>query len=210
MSEIITIGIEQFSAQSLPELLAVVLAIAYLVLATRQNIWCWPCAFCSTAIFTWVFFDVSLLMESLLNVYYMVMAVYGYWCWTRGKGADRGLAIGMWTWHTHLVAILLIGALTLISGWLLHNHTAAVRPFLDSFTTWGSVVTTFMVARKIFEHWFYWLVIDSISLFLYWDRELYATALLMMVYLVLVLAGIAAWLRQLKTQQYYISEEVSA
>jgi len=78
-------AVSGFFQQSIIELTAVALAVAYLVLAMRQNVWCWACAFVSTALFTWVFFDVSLVMESLLNVYYMAMAVYGYRSWTQGK-----------------------------------------------------------------------------------------------------------------------------
>jgi len=67
-------------------------------------------------------------------------------------------------------------------------------PFLDSFTTWGSILTTWMVARKILENWLYWLVIDSVSIYLYLDRELYLTALLFALYLVIVLFGYRKWL----------------
>lgn len=201
MQEFLVEGLNQFNRQSLPELAAVILGIAYLILAMRQSAWCWPCAFVSTALFTWVFFDVSLVMESLLNVYYMAMAVYGYWCWRRGSSGDTPLKISVWSMSSHVRALFLIGALTGLSGWLLTQHTGAARPYIDSFTTWGSVVTTYMVARKVFENWFYWLVIDSISLYLYWDRELYATALLMLVYLFLVVAGIAAWSRQLANRE---------
>ncbi|WP_075187079.1 nicotinamide riboside transporter PnuC [Teredinibacter haidensis] len=197
MLDVFQQGMAGFFQQSALELLAVALGIAYLVLAMRQNSWCWPCAFISTAIFTWVFFDVSLIMESLLNVYYMLMAVYGYWCWRTGKGNKTTLAINFWSSSQHLYALTIVAGLTFVSGYFLSRHTAAAWPYLDSFTTWGAVVTTFMVARKIFENWIYWLVIDSVALFLYWDRGLYPTALLMMVYLVLVVIGIYAWSRQL-------------
>ncbi len=199
MLEFIQHALAEFNQQSWPELVAVALALAYLVLAMQQNVWCWPCAFVSTALFSWVFFDVSLVMESLLNVYYMAMAVYGFWCWHKGK-KHKALTISFWKVNQHFYALLLIAALSLISGYFLSKHTEAAWPYLDSFTTWGSVVTTYMVARKIFENWYYWLVIDSIALFLYWERGLYASSLLMMVYLVMVVIGIYCWWRQLEPQ----------
>jgi len=186
--------------QSWAELLAVSLGLAYLILAMRQNAWCWPCAFISTALFTWVFFDVKLVMESLLNIYYMAMAVYGYWCWRQGK-QERPLSISFWRPMQHVYALSLIATLTIITGALLSKNTDAAWPYMDSFTTWGSVVTTYMVARKIFENWIYWLVIDSVALFLYLDRELYGVSLLMMVYLVLVLIGIVSWWQQLNPDE---------
>ncbi|WP_045856234.1 nicotinamide riboside transporter PnuC [Teredinibacter purpureus] len=202
MLELFQQGFSGLMQQSGWELIAVALAIAYLVLVIRESRWCWPCAFFSTAIFSWVFFDVSLVMESLLNVYYMVMAVYGYWCWQKHNGAAKekqaNLSISFLSFSQHLYAITLIAVLTLVSGYFLSEHTQAAWPYLDSFTTWGAVVTTYMVARKIFENWLYWLVIDSVALYLYWDRELYATALLMMLYLVLVVVGIYTWSRQIR------------
>ena len=75
------------------ELLAVALAVAYLLLAVRQNRWCWAAAFASTAIFTVLFWNVQLLMQSALNVYYMVMAVYGWWHWRHGGRAGSPLPV---------------------------------------------------------------------------------------------------------------------
>ena len=64
-------------AMSIWEVAAVILGIAYLVLAMRQSILCWYAAFGSTAIFSWLFWDVSLVMESGLNAYYLIMAIIG-------------------------------------------------------------------------------------------------------------------------------------
>ncbi|WP_339075151.1 nicotinamide riboside transporter PnuC [Teredinibacter turnerae] len=199
MVEFFQQGLHACLQQSVAELAAVALGLAYLILAMRQSIWCWPCAFLSTALFAWVFFDVSLVMESVLNVYYMAMAAYGFWCWQR-RGDVPVLPITTWPLRTHTLAIGGIALLTLVSGYLLTSHTQAAWPYLDSFTTWGSVITTFMVARKIFENWLYWLVIDSVALFLYWDRELYGAALLMVVYLVLIVVGTVTWYRQWQQQ----------
>jgi nicotinamide mononucleotide transporter len=93
----------------------------------------------------------------------------------------------------HLIALLLIALLTFISGYLLNSGTDAQLPYLDSFTTWGSVVTTFMVARKVLENWIYWLVIDSVSIYLYIDRELYFTSMLFAVYIVIIFFGWFSW-----------------
>ncbi len=76
--------INTVSSMSPWELTAVILAIAYLLLAVRENVWCWLFAFVSTAIYTVLFWDVSLLMDSALNVYYMAMAIFGWYQWTRG------------------------------------------------------------------------------------------------------------------------------
>jgi nicotinamide mononucleotide transporter len=177
------------------ELAAGVLGIAYLLLAMRQSLWCWYAAFASTSIFLFLFWDVDLLMESALQVYYLAMAVYGWWHWQQGSDDAEQLAISRWSLRRHALAITAILCISAASGLALQQLTGAALPYLDSFTTWSSVLTTWMVARKILENWLYWLVIDSISIYLYIDRELYLTALLFAVYVVIVIFGFRTWLR---------------
>jgi nicotinamide mononucleotide transporter len=175
--------------------LAVALAIAYLLLAIRENILCWACAFASTAIYTVLFWNVSLVMESALNVYYMAMAVYGWYQWQRGSQQGTELPITRWRWSTHIGIWLLIAVLTLLSGFLLTGQSTAAWPYVDSFTTWSSVIVTFMVARKVLENWLYWIVIDSVSVLLYFERGLALTSLLMAGYTVMAIAGYIYWRR---------------
>ena len=183
---------------SLLELTAVVFAIVYLVLAVRENILCWFAAGISTLIFLYIFWDVKLYMESGLQVYYLGMAVFGWYQWRLANDGSTSLQVSMWSMREHLLALVLIALLTFTSGYLLHSGTDARLPYLDSLTTWGSVVTTFMVVRKVLENWIYWLVIDSISIYLYLDRELYFTSMLFAVYIVIVFFGWFSWSRSYK------------
>ena len=175
------------------ETIAVVLGIAYLLFAMRENSLCWYCAFISTGIYIWIFRDVSLYMESALNAYYMVMAVYGLYQWQHGGNNAEGIKLCCWGLKKHFSAIGLVLVLSAISGYLLSQNTEARMPYIDSFTTWGSVITTFMVARKVLENWIYWIVIDAVSIFLYIDRGLYQTVGLYSIYLVLAVIGYIAW-----------------
>ena len=175
------------------ESLAVGLAIAYLLLAARQNILCWYCAFASSAIYSVIFWDVSLLMESLLNIFYVVMAVVGWYEWKRGGKAHTGVRIRTLAGWQHGMIIAALIFMALVNGYLLQLLTGASWPYLDSFTTWASVLTTFMIVWKVLENWLYWLVIDSISIYLYIDRELYLTALLFAAYVVIVIFGYFSW-----------------
>jgi nicotinamide mononucleotide transporter len=205
-------------AMSLWEVAAVILGLAYLVLAMRQSILCWYAAFGSTAIFSWLFWDVSLLMESGLNVYYLIMAVYGWWVWKGNAtlnqvdqaGGENQRTIQVWSMTRHLVVILSVILISLATGYGLDKNTSAAMPYLDSFTTWGAVVTTYMVAQKVLENWLYWLVIDSLAIYLYIDRELYLTALLMAVYLVLAVAGWFIWLKEYRQHNTLAASPVSA
>lgn len=194
-------------AMSYWEVIAVLLGVIYLVLAMRENSLCWYAAFGSTAISIWLFFDVSLLMESALNVYYLIMAVYGWYVWNK-KPQNSAMQnqitpktpITSWSGKQHTLAIGSVLLISFISGFLLSENTRAVMPYLDSFTTWGAILTTYMVAKKVLENWIYWFVIDAAAIYLYIDRELYLYALLMAVYVVMVVFGYAAWLKIYKAQ----------
>ncbi|MCB1692347.1 MAG: nicotinamide mononucleotide transporter [Pseudomonadales bacterium] len=192
--------IREFNQNSAIELIAVVLAITYLLLAVRENIACWYAAFVSTAIYFFIFMRVHLYMESALQIYYLAMAVYGWYEWKRGAG-DEGVSISTWRPARHLQVVCTVIALSILTALALDRWTDARLPLLDSFTTWGAIVTTWMVARKILENWVYWLVIDSVSVYLYIDRSLYFTALLFIAYLVIVVFGWIEWHRTWRTQQ---------
>ena len=187
------------------ETLAVALGISYLLLAMRENSLCWYCAFFSTAIYVYIFGDVSLYMESALNVYYMGMAVYGWLQWQKGGANHSGVEIVRWTAKHHIICVLVILIASVISGYLLSVNTDARLPYLDSFTTWASVLTTVMVARKVLENWLYWIVINSVSIYLYIDRDLDQTAAMFTLYLVLSVLGYVVWKKNYVLQDRQIT-----
>jgi len=181
---------------SWPEILAVGLAIAYLLLAIRQSMSCWVAAFVSSCLYVWVLFGARLYMESVLNGFYAVMAVYGFWQW-RGGSHGRTLAVSRWSGKRNALGLLGVVALSLVSWYFLRRYTPAAWPLIDSMVTWASVFATFLVARKVYENWHWWLLIDSASLCLYFTRRLYLTMLLFALYLVLIVIGMREWRRSL-------------
>jgi len=182
------------------EIAAVVLALVYLVLAIRQNIACWAAAFVSSCLYVIVLFQARLFMESALNVFYAAMAGYGYWQW-RGGRAESGLRVGHWPWSRHLSGLAAIVAASTFSSYALKAYTTAAWPFVDSLVTWASAFATLLVARKVYENWHWWLIIDSAAMYLYYTRHLYATMLLFALYLVLIGFGMREWRRSIIAPQ---------
>ena len=182
------------------ETLAVVLGIGYLLLAMLESSLCWYCAFCSAALYVWISGEVSLYMASALNVYFMAMAIYGWLQWQRGGADKSGVKIIRWTARQHIFGVVIILGASVTSGYLLSSNTAAKLPYLDSFTTWGSVFTTIMVARKVLENWLYWIVINSVFIYLFIDRGLDLTAAMYFLYLVLSTIGFLTWKKAYDTQ----------
>jgi nicotinamide mononucleotide transporter len=182
-------------------MIAVLSAIGYLLLAIRRNIWCWFFAALSTAIYIALFIDAKLYMESLLNGFYLAMAFYGWYAWRFGGGAEEELPVTKWPLQVHGAALVAIAATAVTVGSLLDRYTDAAFPYADSATTIAAIWTTFLVARKVLENWWYWLVIDTVSVYLYWSRALPLTALLFVLYVALIPAGLVAWRRAYAEQQ---------
>jgi len=183
------------------ELVAVLLAIAYLVLAIRQNIWCWLCAGISTAIYVVLFANAKLYMESALNVFYFAMAIYGWTVWTSGRSGNRKMPVAVWPGGVHARAIAVVIGASLVSGYVLSHYTDAEFPYLDSLTTWSAIWATFLIARKVLENWWYWLVIDLASIVIYWSRDLQLTSLLFAAYVIMIPFGRGGWTRTWRAEQ---------
>jgi len=200
MTDFFSVLVEQWLAQSWLEIPAALAAVAYLILAARENIWCWLFAFISTALYTYVFYEFSLISESILNVFYLVMAVYGWYSWQHGSGLNNHKPIVFWSAQKHVMVIVLTALCVPLLG-MLTQKLGADYPFLDAFTSCFAVVATFMLVYKVFENWYYWLVIDTVSIYLYWQKGLYTTVVLFCIYIVLIFFGIRSWRQSYARQQ---------
>ena len=175
------------------EIVAAFLAIAYLILAMLQDKRCWVAWIISSLMYFFVMYSANLYMEALLQIFYIFIGLYGLYQWRFKADKKDALKITTWSVKNHLIVIGALVFLTSLSGYVLMIYTAAASPFIDAFTTWGAIAASYLVAKKILENWFYWFVIDFVSVFLFISRELYPTALLFIVYLVLVVIGYSAW-----------------
>jgi nicotinamide mononucleotide transporter len=178
------------------EFTAAALAVAYLLLAIAQRLSCWPAAFISSCLYVWVLFTARLYMESVLNLFYAAMAIYGFSQWRQGRSGSA-LNVSSWPLRTHLLALFGVLILSALNWYFLRRYTPAAWPFIDSMTAWSSVFATYLVARKVYENWYWWLAIDSADLCLFYSRHLYVTMLLFALYLVLIVIGMREWRRNL-------------
>ena len=128
----------------IPEIIAVITAIIYLVLAAKEDIKCWYAAIISSSIYFFIMLDAGLLMESILQIFYIAMAIYGWNQWNKVSNEKCVIRIKKWKKIKHVYAISLIVILAIISGEILEKYTNAVFPFLDAFTTFGSIITTYL------------------------------------------------------------------
>lgn len=183
------------------EAIAVFLAVGYLLLAVKQDIRCWIAGIISSSIYLFLMFQANLYMESMLQIFYILMGFYGWLQWNIKAEDDKSLLITTWAFKKHFLVVSSILGFSLLFGMFLGTYTQAALPFLDSLTTFGALVATYMVAKKILENWIYWFFIDAISVMLFLNRELYLTALLFCIYLIIIFFGLRTWIKEYKSQE---------
>ena len=176
------------------EIGAVFLAVAYLLLAVRRDIRCWIAGIMSSSIYFVLMFTANLYMESILQIFYIFMGVYGFNQWKSDIANTEEISITTWNLKTHLTVLGIILISSYFAGFILDTYTDAKLPFLDSLTTFGALFATYMVAKKILENWIYWFLIDSVSIYLFIERELYLTSILFCLYLIIIIFGFRSWL----------------
>jgi nicotinamide mononucleotide transporter len=187
------------------EILGVATSLVYLYFSVRQIIWLWPFGILSSALFIYIFYRTGFYADMSLQGYYLLVSVYGWYYWIYGA-RDRNVAQLPVTRIRYGLAIVLSGIFIIL--WLgivyiLKSFTDSDVPWGDAFTTAGSIIATWMLARKILEHWLLWIVVDAVAASLYFYKTMYPTVFLYLVYTFIAIVGFYQWkkkLIQIKTE----------
>jgi nicotinamide mononucleotide transporter len=180
------------------EILGAILGIAYIFFSIRQNILTWPVGLLTSILYAWVFFVSKLYADMGLQVYYVVISIYGWYEWIYGNRNDSNTALKVSRLTIRFGFVLsLITALIFLLIWIiLKNYTDSTVPVADALATALSLVATWMLARKILEHWLIWIFVDLFSIGLFWYKELYPTVFLFVVYTVMAVVGFIEWKKE--------------
>ncbi|MBK8503037.1 MAG: nicotinamide mononucleotide transporter [Saprospiraceae bacterium] len=170
--------------------LAFIFNVIYVILAAKENIWCWFFGFIGVSLLFVIYLDSRLFSDALLQVFYMIMSVYGWVNWS--KQNSQVIPIRRASLREHLFYITLGIFATFLLGFTFSQMQAAV-PYADAFTSAFAVIATFLVARKTLENWIYWIVIDTVCVGLYWHRQLSLLAVLFAIYTILAVVGWIQW-----------------
>lgn len=175
------------------ELFAAALGVIAVWLTVRQNPWCWPIGLVMVLLYSWIFFEVDLYSNMLLQVIYAALQVYGWWQWTRVGNAHQGRQVS-WL-NAQAVAIgLAVGALgSVLLGAGMAHWTDAAEPWLDAALTAFSLVAQLWMAHKRVQCWLLWMVVDVIYVGLFVYKELYLTAGLYAMFFLLAVHGWRTW-----------------
>ena len=180
---------------SIIESVAVLFSILYVILAANENIWCWAAAIISVSMYVYIFYTVQLYPETGLQIFYFIMAIVGYYMWNK-QDKER---IKEWSETKHLLIIFIGAIFTFFMGFYFSTYTDSQMPIIDSFTTVFSIIATYMVIKKVLRNWLYWIVIDAVSVYIYFNRDLHLTSLLFVAYTIIAVFGYFAWMKRMKT-----------
>ena len=183
-------------ATSPPEALAVLLSLVYVALAVPRSRWCWVAGGVSSLIYVWLFARARLPMQSLLQVWYVGVAVFGFLRWSH-EGTMR---ISLLWWRGHVAGIAASLLLAAAIARFLAAETQAAWPQLDASTMVLSLFATWLTARGKLENWLYWIVVDAVQAWLYAAQGLVFTAFLFLVYLVIASVGFIEWSKTYRRQ----------
>jgi len=173
---------------------SVVLGLLYSILAVKRSRWCWVAGGLGSAILVYLSWVAKLPMQAALQVYYTGMGVYGFWRWSQVEG-EATPAVSTLPLAKHVIAWAAILIVTAISSRYLAGQTQAAWPFLDSVSTWASLLAAWLEARVKVETWLYWIALDIIFVFLFYQQGLVFVATLFAVYLVISVFGLRSWLK---------------
>lgn len=145
----------------------------------------------------WLYFRKGLYADFAINIYYLAMALYGYIAWTFGFARRKKPPLPVR--HARpVVSAASVGVLLVVWALLylwLEYLTDSNVPVADAFTTAGSIVGTWMLARKYIEQWIYWIAVDTVCVVLYIYKQIPFYAVLYAVYTVVAVFGYFKWVR---------------
>jgi nicotinamide mononucleotide transporter len=190
------------------EILGTAVGLIYLWQEYRASIYLWITSIIMPAIYLYVYYQAGLYADFGINIYYLVIALYGWLAWRynfslRGKRKEsKELSISHIRQGVIIrLALLFLAAWAIISYILIH-YTNSTVPFTDAFTTALSIVGMYMLARKYIEQWWVWLVVDITSCALYIYKELYFTAALYALYAIIAIFGYRKWKQLMNNEKH--------
>ncbi|MDO7742756.1 MAG: nicotinamide riboside transporter PnuC [Pedobacter sp.] len=172
-------------------------------LAAKNNILNWPIAIVSVLIYTLIFFETRLYSDMGLQVYFLLMNIYGWYFWSKKKNAgEQPTPVISITKLEVILSVIAVILLTLIPGFLLHQNTKAAYPYIDSFCTACSLVAQVFLARKVLQNWLIWIFVDIIYVAVYLSKGLYPTAMMYTLYIYIAWMGYQEWKKTLTVEQH--------
>lgn len=180
------------------ELIAAGLGLVNVALVVKRSVWNYPFGLVMVTLYGFVFFQARLYSDTILQVYFFAVQVFGWWYWLKGRDAD-GLVhpekLGMKGWFLALAATV-TGTAAL--GWFFATYTDAAAPWFDAFIAAASVTGQALQSARKTATWLFWIAVDIVAVGVYFWKGLYPTTALYAIFLAMSIAGWVSWRRQMQ------------
>ena len=182
------------------EIFGAAAGIIYVFLEIRQSLWLWPVGIATAAAYIWIFFTARLYADMSLQVYYVLISILGWYWWVTGKrngktgnAEKKRMPVSRINLKLAILLFFILAGIYTIIYFVLYRFTNSPVPGWDAFITSVSIIATWMLARKIYEHWWLWIAVNSVSVILCFMRGLYPTAVLYTIYGTMSVVGLVEW-----------------
>lgn len=175
------------------ETAAVLLGLVNVWLVVRRSVWNYPFGILMVLLYARIFFEARLYSDALLQLFFLVVQLYGWWNWARSRAASGEVRVQRLTGRARLAWAASCAIATLAWGALMNAHTDASYPLWDASVAIPSVAAQILLSRRFVENWWLWILVDLLAIGLYAAKDLWLTAGLYLVFLGLASWGLVAW-----------------
>lgn len=175
------------------ETAATLFGLINVVLVVRRSIWNYPFALAMVSLYAWIFFQQKLYSDALLQPFYFVVNLYGWWNWAASRAQAGEVRVERLSAQARLG--WLAGCAVAIGAWgmLMHRLTDATHPWWDGSVAMMSVAAQILQSRRKWECWVLWIAVDIVAIPLFMVKDLWLTTGLYSVFLALSVWGLIDW-----------------
>jgi nicotinamide mononucleotide transporter len=178
------------------EIAAALLGVTNVLLVVRRSIWNYPFGIAMVALYFFVFWEAKLYSDALLQIFFFLIQLYGWWAWVHAERVDHGVAVGWLSNRSRMRWLAGTAVATILWGAGMARFTDAVAPFADATVAGLSVSAQILQSFRRVESWVLWVVVDVMAIGLFAWRGLNVTAALYGLFLVLAVLGLIEWRRK--------------
>ena len=178
------------------EIAAALLGVVNVLLVVRRSVWNYPFGIAMVSLYFFVFWDAKLYSDALLQIFFLLIQLYGWWAWTRAERVDHGVAVGWLGNEARLRWALGTFAAILLWGSGMARFTDAAAPMIDATVAGLSVSAQILQSLRKVESWVLWVSVDILAIGLFAWRGLAVTAALYALFLMLAVLGLFEWQRK--------------
>lgn len=173
------------------EILGTIFGFLAVYFTIRQNILCWYFGLIQVTLYSFIFYTSKLYSDMILHIIYIFLQIYGWYNWKYGGSNESTLRVTLLTNVTFWISLTVTAAFFL--GYTMQTKTDASYPYEDAFITVASLAAQYLMIKKILHSWLFWIVVDVVAIGVYFYKDLYFTAVLYLLFLIMAVIGYLEW-----------------